>query len=72
MNDLLYDKLNKKLDILRHTHTQKSTQTRNYNTPTNTTFYPPIKNMSNIQFNKEEESLLQLEKMHGVNSVKRK
>ena len=62
MNDLLYDKLNKKLDILRHTQTQHSTQNRNYtsNTPTNTKFYPRIKNMSNIQFNKEEEPLLQL------------
>jgi hypothetical protein len=30
MNDLLYDKLNKKLDILRHTQTQHSTQNRNY------------------------------------------
>lgn len=62
MNDVLYDKLNKKLDTLRHTQTQHSTKNRNYtsNTPTNTKFYPRIKNMSNIQFNKEEESLLQL------------
>jgi hypothetical protein len=39
MNDLLYNKLNKKLDNLRHTQTQQTKKHGDYTTETNVTFY---------------------------------
>jgi hypothetical protein len=48
MNDMLYNKLNKKLDSLRHTQIQVTKQHGDYNTETNITFYTRVKNMSNI------------------------
>ena len=59
MNDILYNKLNKKLDNLRRTKLQKSKQGHSYTT-TNISFHARIKNMSNIHFNKEERQIFQL------------
>jgi hypothetical protein len=55
MNDILYNKLNKKrLDILRHIKCKQTKQHEEYKTGTTTTFYTRIKSMSNITFNREE------------------
>jgi hypothetical protein len=63
MNDILYNKLNKKLDTLQHTKSKQIKQHEEYNTGMTTTFYTRIKNIkkrSNITFNREEEKILEL------------
>jgi pantothenate kinase len=60
IDDVLYDKLNKKLDYLRNTKC-KQTQKHNKNkTQTSHSFYTRIKNLSNITFNNEETTILEL------------
>ena len=46
-NDILYNKLNKKLDTLRYTQKQQNKPQGDPNTETNTTFYTQIKNVQN-------------------------
>ena len=60
MNDILYNKLNKKLDHLWHKKTQLAKQQSSKNTNTNITFHTRVQNMSDVKFNREEELLLKL------------
>lgn len=58
MSNSLYEKLNKKLDVLRNTQQTQRQQNQHQHTPH--TFYTRIKNMSDITFNKEEEQVLEM------------
>jgi hypothetical protein len=60
MVNTLYDKLNKKLDTLWNTKHRQTKRQQEHGTHTPPTFYTRLKNMSNITFNKEEESILEL------------
>jgi hypothetical protein len=60
INETLYNKLNKKLDTLRHNKNNSTHTHRKQNTQDTHKFYTHVKNLSNITFSTEETKILEL------------